>query len=425
MRRSAADRLRESAIEVLASAMRTGALLEQLQWGPEVKRHFFAARARRLPTPTYPIDRAATRASVSALLAFRRVLRGSEALTRMLRGATDSALAAHRMLLAVETPRFYELSCRQYGGARSMALDADSTNLDLARHIGARLGQFKPALRTDEATFDARTFVATLSERIRIQHPGLEVAFAIDSGIAAKVMAGVGRVRVREDARFSALETESLWLHEIETHVITGQNGKLQRFLPFLKAGGPRSTRTQEGLAVFSELHGRALGIERLRRLVERVELVAMVEEGANFLDVYRHVLNQGRDPDEAYLDAMRVFRGAPLDGGAPFTKDACYLSGLAEVYNFLRICMNLGAFELAEVLVSGRLALDDLDELVELRRNGLLTPPRHLPSWLRNWEELVAYFAFTSFLNEIELPPLERRFARVRNLVRRAQSLR
>ena len=425
MRRGAAERMREGAVVVLNCVMRTGGLLERLQWGPEVKLQFFAGRARKLPTPTYAIDRAATRASVTELLALRRKLRGSEALPRMLRAATDSALAAHRMLLAVETPRFYDLSCRQYGGARSMELDADSTNLDLARHVGARLGHIGPTTRTSEATLDAAGFVATMTGRLSAQHPDLRVAFVLDSGIAAKVMAGVSRVRVRANATFTALEAESLWLHEIETHVLTGRNGKLQRKLPFLRAGGPRSTRTQEGLAVFSELHGRALGVERLRRLVDRVELVAMVEAGATFLDIYRHLADHGRSRDDAYLDAMRVFRGAPLVGGAPFTKDACYLSGLAEVYNFLRICMTRGAFELAEVLVSGRMALDDLDELVELRRNGLVAPPRHVPTWLRNWDELVAYFAFTSFLNEIDLPPLERRFSRVRGLVRRAQSLR
>jgi hypothetical protein len=80
---------------------------------------------------------------------------------------------------------------------------------------------------------------------------------------------------------------------------------------------------------------------------------------------------------------------------------------------------------ELAEVLVSGRLALDDLADLVELRREGWVERPLHLPRWLENWDGLVAYFAFTSFLNEIDLPPLEKRFARVNRLVSRAQSLR
>ena len=421
----ASESMRLRTLATLAQARKIRGLLENLHWGQEVETAFFARRARSLPKPEYRIDRGATKASLAELLALRPHLRGDGALPRLLRNVTGSVIATHRMLLAVETPAFYELSCRQYGGARSMSLDADSTNLDLAHHIERRLSNLRFPPPAEAPKLTAQAFIDRLKARLAADHPKLKVRFEIDAGISAKVMAGTTRVRVRADATFGELETEGLWLHEVETHALTGQNGRAQKRLPFLSSGGPRSTRTQEGLAVFSELYGRTLGVERLRRLVTRVELVAMVEGGANFLEVYRRGVAEGQTQREAYLDAMRIFRGASLTGGAPFTKDACYLSGLAETYNFLRICMTRGAMELAEVLVSGRLALDDLADLVELRREGWVERPLHLPLWLENWDGLVAYFAFTSFLNEIDLPPLEKRFARVNRLVSRAQSLR
>ena len=107
--------------------------------------------------------------------------------------------------------------------------------------------------------------------------------------------------------------------------------------------------------------------------------------------------------------------------GGAPFTKDACYLAGLVDVYNFLRVAVRAGARQIAEVLVSGRLALADLDALLWLRSQGVLVAPRLVPRWLDKWDTLLAYFAFTSFLNEIDFPPV---VARHQALLDRAASL-
>ena len=104
-------------------------------------------------------------------------------------------------------------------------------------------------------------------------------------------------MRVREGATFALAETEGLYDHEIETHALTAQNGEAQARLPFLRGGGPRTTRTQEGLAVFAELYAHALSTKRLRRLVERVRMVAMAEDGASFIDLYRHLLSLGVTP--------------------------------------------------------------------------------------------------------------------------------
>lgn len=419
----AAEKMRQDAVDCFHAVGTGGGFLDRLQWPRSVERKFFARRGGALPVPSYEVDRQQASANVRELTALQKRLKGAGALPRLLRRTTESYLAAHRMLLAIGTARFYQLSREQYGGATTMALDADSSNLDLALHIGRRIGEGKSVAGEEKAAlYDDAGFVRALGDVLRREHPTMEVEIVVDPDMSAKVTAGAKRVRVRQGATFAPMELQSLYLHEIETHVLTGQNGKQQQKLPFLKSGGPRTTRTQEGIAVFSELYGHALSIHRLRRLVERVRLVAMAEDGASFLDVYRHLVELGFDKHDAYLDAMRIFRGGVPAGGAPFTKDACYLSGLAEVYNFLRICLHQGAHRLAEVMVSGRMSLDDLDELYELSEDGTLERPAHVPSWLRNWDALVPYFGFTSFLNEIDLPPLERRFAAVRRLVRGAR---
>jgi uncharacterized protein (TIGR02421 family) len=394
-------------------------LLDSIQWPRSTDQAFFEKNAEALPQPSYTIDLASAHANLDALRSLDEKLVGDDALLEYLRKISSSYAAANLMLLAVGTRRFYELSIDQYGGARSTPLDADTTNIDLAIHLGRRMGRGTKSSGEQESQISAEEFCRSLEQKLATFQPDLDVKVVLDNDLSAKVIAGAKRVRVRAGATFSRRESESLFVHEIETHALTAQNGMAQPRLPFLRAGGPRTTRTQEGLAVLAELFDHSLSIERLRRLVERVAMVAMAEEGASFLDVYRHLLGLGVEPREAYLDTTRIFRGGKVEGGAPFTKDAAYLSGLAEVYNFLRASLADGAGLLAEVLVSGRLALEDLDLLLDLRHEGTLEPPRFMPRWLAEWDALLPYFAFTSFLNEIDLPPASRHFDAVAPLSR------
>ena len=388
-------------------------LLDSIQWSQATELAFFAADARVLPAPTYEIDTGTAQANIDRLDDLVRALDGNDALMAYLRTIAASYRDANEMLLAVGTRRFYELSLAQYGGANTSALDHDTTNLDLAIHLGTRLGRTRR--RGDEAaSLSSADFARSLETRLAERQPELEVKVVVDENLAPKVIAGARRVRVRAGASFSPLEADSLFVHEIETHALTAQNGMAQSHLPFLRAGGPRTTRTQEGLAVFAELFDRTLSIGRLQRLVERVRMVAMAEEGASFLDVYRHLLGLGSEPREAYLDATRIFRGGLVAGGGPFTKDAAYLAGLAEVYNFLRLTLADSSRAIAEVLVSGRLALEDVELLLSLRDEGLVEAPRFLPGWLARWEALLPYFAFTSFLNELDLAPATERYSRL-----------
>ncbi|MCC6646134.1 MAG: DUF1704 domain-containing protein, partial [Polyangiaceae bacterium] len=396
MREARRDAILERASRCFDDVAAKTRLLDGIQWSRKTEREFFQRGGEHQPEPTYEIDASTAAANLEALDQLDGELAGHDRLLAYLRAIAHSYRQANEMLLSVGTRRFYEISLELYGGASTLALDHDTSNLDLAKHLARRIGR---GARADggEAPLSAEQFQVELETRLAHEHPALEVKVVVDDDLAAKVIAGAKRVRIRAGATFSRMEVDSLFVHEIETHSLTAQNGLAQSRLPFLRAGGPRTTRTQEGLAVFAELFDHSLSIERLRRLVERVNMVAMAEDGASFLDIYRYLTGLGVEPRDAYLDTARIFRGGVVDGGAPFTKDAAYLAGLAEVYNFLRVALNEEARHVAEVLVSGRLALDDLDLLLALREEGVLLPPVHLPRWLRHWDGLLPYFAFTS----------------------------
>jgi maleylacetoacetate isomerase len=396
------DRVLARALEVLEPIATRMRFLESIAWPRDVEDTFFAQGASKLPVPRYDLDRSFHEEAIERASGLLRELEGEHVLFRWLRDQCESFIDASRMLLAVGTRDFYAHSVRIYGGARTTAFDRDTTNLDLSEHLRSRLAD--PTAETPaERLLEVDEFVDLIEQRLDEMGGTLEMKIERDRDLTAKVVCGRTRLRVREGARFERIEAEGLFFHEIETHALTAQNGAAQRAFPLLRTGGPRTTRTQEGLAVFSELYGHTLSPNRLGRLAERVRLVAMAEEGASFLDLYRHLVALGVAEREAFLDAARICRGGLVEGGAPFTKDASYLSGLLDVYTFLRSSLVFHNSVVGEVLVTGRIALSDVEALLWLRAQGVLDPPRVLPRWLAQYDALRSYFAFTSFLNEVD----------------------
>ena len=402
-------------VDALASSDRRVRVLEAIGWPRAVEERFFARGGDALPEVTYDVDRDGLRDRVRELDAAERSIDGDDPITVWLRSSVASMRDASRLVLALGTAEFSRLSTELYGGPRTRFHGGRERNVDLARHVLERLrphGSDEAQDDDDDERLDATALAEVLRARVAREYPTMAVTVLIDPDATAKVVAGTNRVRVRADATFTRCEADALWHHEVETHALTGQNGAAQPLAGFLRVGGPRSTRTQEGLAVFTELHHHCATIERMQRLASRVLLVDMAAEGATFVDLYRHQVAQGAPAREAYLDAQRVCRGGLVTGGAPFTKDTVYLGGLLDVQAFLSAVVREGFRDEMELLACGRIALEDLTALVHLRRRGILHRPRFIPAWLRRWRTLVPEFAFLSFLDSIALQRVQEQYA-------------
>lgn len=399
-------------------------LLDDVAWPRDVEAAFFSSGASRLPVVTYDVDRDGLTREFEGLVALQRSIEGEGPVPRWLRSLVGSHVDRARLLLAVGTRDFGHISVEVYGGARTRFFGLDTTNLDLATHLEGRLtmhGWDASRDRPDEP-MDAAAFAQFVEERIRRRKAPIEVV--IDEACTSKAIASSKRVRIRPDATFTEWEAEGLYRHEVETHAYSALNGADSSFPNLLKNGGPRSTPTQEGLAVFAELYHHALATPRLRRLAARVRLVAMAEDGADFLEVYRWLVReQGSAPRDAYLDAARIFRGGPPEGGGPFTKDACYLAGLVQVHAFLSAFVRAGFRDECELLVAGRFSLDDFAAIVELHAQGVIQRPRWRPRWMREWETLLPSFAFSSFMDSVELRPVTSHYAEVIELASAARA--
>ena len=415
MEHAAARKALDRVSKALGALQTKSKLLDEVAWGREVEERFFAQKASELPRVDYEVDRPALEAEVANLLVVQRSIAGDRAIPVFLRGVLQSNIDRNRLLLATGTTDFGRVSVEVYGGASTAFFGLPLTNHDLAKHLLERLAVhgWDEASATEDPTLDAPSLVKFLEDRIAKRKAPVKVV--LDPQCTSKAIAGMKRVRVRPDATFTTWEAEGLYRHEVETHAYTALNGAAQEHAALLRSGGPRSTPTQEGLAVFAELYHHALAMPRLRRLALRVKLVAMAEDGASFLDVYRVLVkDEGLAPREAYLDAARIFRGGPPEGGGPFTKDACYLAGLVHVHAFLAAFVRAGFRDECEMIVCGRFALDDIGALVELRTMGLLARPKFRPRWLREWSTLLPYFAVSSFLGGIDLAPVAARYAGV-----------
>src|SRR5262249_29687750 len=137
--------------------------------------------------------------------------------------------------------------------------------------------------------------------------------------------AGGNYIKIRGSARFTPQDVRVLEVHEGWVHLGTTLNGLCQPVCTFLSKGPPSSTVTQEGLAVLTEMAAGASFPARVKRLTDRVRAIALAEDGADFLEVYRFFEEQGYEYRDSYKQAARIFRGSLPTGCGPFTKDLSY----------------------------------------------------------------------------------------------------
>jgi uncharacterized protein (TIGR02421 family) len=406
------DRIRRAAAR-LRDAEQPLRVLRTIAWPPEVRDRFFAAGARELPRVEY--EAPATGPTQEALAAARRERRDDpdSLVDAWLARQADTIATAAEMLGGVGTPAFHHASRRLYGAPSDPILGVELTTLDLARQLesslaeldGVDLGEPPPECHL------AASVAETMREAVETHFGDRAPEVVVVDQLSANALAGPRAIRLRRQACFSDVDVQQLIHHEAFVHVATSLNGLDQRDLPILAASHPGTTSTQEGLAVFAEFISGTLDPHRLRRLADRVLAIQMATDGADFLEVYRDFLRRGAEAQQAFENARRVFRGTPLTGGAPFTKDQVYLGGLLELHNFLRVAVTAGRADCFRLLFCGKLDLHDLPALGRLTEMGLCQPATFLPPWAADLRFLVSYLAYSGFLNRLDLAAVRRHF--------------
>lgn len=398
-----------AAVAQLADAARPLRVLKAIDWPLDVRARFLARKGKDLPVVAYaPFD--ASRA-LRRVERARRIATGHARIDAWLTRHADAIEATARMLEAVGTPGFYTHGRTLYGDSSTPLKLFPATPLDMARSIHdsieklARVRIAPSGAASHGATRVARTIRKALAERFGADAP----AVTIVPTLSANALATSKEIRIRRDARFTDRDAQQLLQHEAWIHCGTSINGRHQDLLPILGVGYPYTTRTQEGLAVFAEVISSTMELDRFRRLADRVAAIQMAIDGADFREVYRWFLERVGQPEQAYENTRRVYRGGVVTGGAPFTKDVSYVFGLLQVSNVVRAMFAAGRADVLKLLFCGKLDVQDLPVLCELAAMGLCHAPRNVPPWISDPRSLLATLTYSTFTSQIDLAPMAR----------------
>ena len=398
-------------------------ILDSIKWDETIKEDFFRHKAKRLPlvNQDYYNNKPLPFNAHEKQEEFRLILRDAQnqlgqysAITRLIKRQCEEYSRAAHMLSVRGTPTFCELAMELYGSPN----DAFYSGGPRLSELGTVLFDVLTALDVQlQSAADVKSFTPEAAQEILqarlshffLNHPG-KVTVMISDEMIADASAGADTIKLSQQAMFSERDLKYLEVHEGWVHVGTTLNGLMQPYCFFLAKGSPSTSVIQEGLAVITEIVTFSSYPGRVRKITNRVIALDKVRQGANFLDIYHYFIECDMSEEESYNQAVRVFRGSTPDGG-PFTKDLSYAKGFLLIYNFMRFAISQHRIDAIPLLFVGKLVLDDLPLLSELRERDLLISPVYLPPPFQDLAALSAWMSFSLFLNKFSLTEIQKNF--------------
>ncbi len=318
------------------------------------------------------------------------------------------------MLQARGTPAFSEIARELYGSPEDVFYAGGPRLSEIGNVLFDVLTTLEIQLKSaaDEKRYTPEEAQVMLQQRLSsffIHHPN-KITVMVSDGMIADASAGADTIKLSQKAMFSDRDLKYLEVHEGWVHVGTTLNGLKQPYCFFLAKGVPACSVIQEGLAVLTEVVSFSSYPGRMRKITNRVIALDKVIQGANFLDIYTYFLDCGLNELESYNNSVRIFRGSTPDKG-PFTKDLSYAKGFVLIYNFIRFIISQHRIDILPLLFTGKMVLDDLPLLGEVKEQGLLEAPLYMPPPFKDLSGLSAWLSFSLFLNKFDLDEIQKNF--------------
>ena len=397
----------------LVAAQKPIRVLSAINWDDSIKEVFFAADFKEQPrvdTDYYmqrdlrlqPDD---TRAELASIAADIPDLLGESPAARLMAFMCDQFSDTVDMIEARGTPRFSELSTILYGTPDAGFYPGGPTVTDLAVTMRKSLEANAVAIQAlgDQRTIPGTEAVARLRAQLDESVGPNKIEVKVDDQIAADAAAGSDYIKMRQDRFFSERDINLLEAHEGWVHVATTMNGLAQPVCTFLGKAAPRTTVTQEGLAVLTEMLNLRSHPMRLAKLMRRIEAISMATSGATFLEVFEAMRTEGLSEDDAWTVVSRVFRGSVPDAG-PFTKDLGYGKGLILTLMYVRMAIRFGKTNRVPLLFCGKVDLEDMSALHSLHEEGLVDSPEFIPPPFNDLPALGTTLALSRFTAQLDL---------------------
>jgi uncharacterized protein (TIGR02421 family) len=402
--------------EQLVAAQKPIRILDALKWGDEVEQYFFENKCKKLPVidaDFYQRNNPLSFDPHKKIEEFhdidrniRRKLGQYSGVGSIMQRMCYEYCRVVEMIMARGTPKFTDISQELYGSSTDAFHIGAPSLKDFGIMAFEALANISDQIesKADVEKYTSEDAVKILGEKLGNYFGDLEhVRVELSDGIIADAAAGADKIKIHSGLKFSKREIRAFEVHEGWVHLGTTLNGMSQPVCTFLSKGPPSSTVTQEGLAIIAEIFAFASSPGRVRRLTNRINVVSMAEEGANFFDVYQFYRNQNLDERDSYQSTVRVFRGSTATNG-PFTKDLAYSKGFILIYNFMRLAVQRGLVNRIPLLFVGKTTLDDLHILADLQEEGIITPPKYLPPQFTDLAAVSAWMVYSLFLNRLDL---------------------
>lgn len=181
------------------------------------------------------------------------------------------------------------------------------------------------------------------------------------------------RLFLRKGALFTEKRIQNLIIHEIETHILTAENGKAQEYELFNR-GLANYLETQEGLAMYNIINQKG---DEEKNLYISISLVVAVELALkhSFVEVFEKMLDYKIPPERAWRNALKVKRGLE-DTSEPggFTKDLLYFKGYNQIKHFVAAGGDV------KDLYRGKFNSDDAELILKIPG---IKDPKYIPTWL------------------------------------------
>ncbi len=284
--------------------------------------------------------------------------RSNKILAGVMREYQQNILSACAMLVAREDRASMIEHSQQIFGAPSVELQSE------ARRLLRRFPVSKRESHTISA-FEASKYFKSLFDK----HGYIGWRTELSEQDFLSVDRGQKILNIPKHRMYGEVELQLLDLHERSVHINRSINGALQP-LPLFHDGFPGYMSTEEGLAVYAELHSGLEVSDKVRIYAARVLAVRSLLDGGSFSETFHHLLNLSFSERDAWGVTFKVFRG----GG--YVRDHCYLQGYSHILKYLEEGKSL------RDLFVGKIGVDDLETVSLLREMELVREPLRIPDF-------------------------------------------
>lgn len=426
MNKAERQRQRENVSQLskrLIEAQRKITILDAIKWTDDIQMDFFNHRFKKQPKidKTYydkmplPFD---VNVKIEEFLSIIRDVQNQfgnfSAVTRLISDRCREYIRAIQMLSVRGTPQFSTIAIELYGSPSDAFYAGGPRLVEMGTLLFDLLTSLDVQLQSelDQKRYTAEDGQKILQAKLNKYFQGHSdiVKVSVSDGLVADASAGADSIKLKGGALFSKRDLRCLEVHEGWVHVGTTLNGISQPYCNFLGKGSPSCSVLQEGLAVLTEIITFSSYPSRMRKITNRVIAMDMVNNGATFIDIFNHFISCGFTEADSYNHTVRIFRGSTPEGG-PFTKDLSYAKGFVLAFNFIMYAIAQKQVDVVELLFTGKITLEDIPLLVELRDMGLLEDPLYLPPQIRDQAGLSSWMSFFLYLDKFDFREIQKNF--------------